>query len=143
MLSRLTLLAILLLLIVSSSTVYSEGLVVIVNNHNDSDTLSSDLVSDIYLGRTKRFPTGEPAKPLDLPKNLSITNDFYTKVVKKSPAQLRAHWSRLVFTGKGRPPQKISDELEVKSMVSEDNDMIGYVYEKTVDEEVKIILNVP
>ena len=140
---RLILLEILILLIIFTSSVCSEGLVVIVNNHNNSDSLSSDLVSDIYLGRTKRFPSGEPAKPLDLPKNLSITNDFYTKVVKKSPAQLRAHWARLVFTGKGRPPQKLSDQLEVKSMVSEDNDMIGYVYEKTADEEVKIILNVP
>jgi ABC-type phosphate transport system substrate-binding protein len=143
MLSRLLLLEILILLIVLPSPVCSEGLVVIVNNQNHSDSLSSDLVSDIYLGRTKRFPTGEPAKPLDLPKNLSITNDFYTKVVKKSPAQLRAHWSRLVFTGKGRPPQKLADELKVKSMVYGDNEMIGYVYEQTADEEVKIILNVP
>ena len=143
MLSRLLLLEILILLIILPSSVCSEGLVVIVNNHNHSDSLSSDLVSDIYLGRTKRFPTGEPAKPLDLPKDLSITNDFYTKVVKKSPAQLRAHWSRLVFTGKGRPPERLSDELEMKSVVSENNHSIGYVYEKTADEAVKVILNMP
>jgi len=143
MLSRLLLLEILILLIILPSSVCSEGLVVIVNNHNHSDSLSSDLVSDIYLGRTKRFPTGEPAKPLDLPKNLSITNDFYTKVVKKSPAQLRAHWSRLVFTGKGRPPERLSDELEMKSVVSENNHSIGYVYEENADEAVKVILNMP
>lgn len=143
MLSRLLLLEILILLVIFTSSVCSEGLVVIVNNHNHSDSLSSDLVSDIYLGRTKRFPTGEPAKPLDLPKNLSITNDFYTKVVKKSPAQLRAHWSRLVFTGKGRPPERLSDELEMKSVVSENNHSIGYVYEENADEAVKVILNMP
>lgn len=143
MLSRLLLLEIVILFVIFTSSVCSEGLVVIVNNHNHSDSLSSDLVSDIYLGRTKRFPTGEPAKPLDLPKNLSITNDFYTKVVKKSPAQLRAHWSRLVFTGKGRPPERLSDELEMKSVVSENNHSIGYVYEENADEAVKVILNMP
>ena len=143
MLSRQALLHAILLMMFFTPQASAEHFVVIVNNDNRSNSLSSDLVSDIYLGRTKRFPTGEPAKPLDLPKHLSITNDFYTKVVKKSPAQLRAHWSRLVFTGKGRPPQKLADELEVKSMVSGDNEMIGYVYEQTADEEVKIILNVP
>lgn len=132
-----------LFLIFFSANAFSEGIVVIVNNQNSSDSLSIDIIGDIYLSRAKRFPDGEPAKPLDLPKNLSITNDFYTKVVKKTPAELRAHWSRLVFTGKGRPPQKLSNPLEVKSVVSENNNMIGYVNVETADETVKIVLNLP
>ncbi len=120
----------------------SEDLVVIVNNQNNSDSLSSDLIGDIYLGRTNRFPTGEPAKPIDLPKDLAITADFYSKVVRKTPAQLRAHWSRLVFTGKGRPPKRLADEAEVKAMVSENNQSIGYVSGGAADDAVKVVLDV-
>lgn len=126
-----------------SATVKAESVVVIVNKQNQSDSLSSDLVGDIYLGRKKRFPTGELVIPLDLPKDLEITSDFYKKVVKKNPAQLRAHWSRLVFTGKGRPPKRLADEAEVKTMVAADGSLIGYVNEESVDEDVKVILEVP
>lgn len=141
MLKRLLLLTLLSVLTLCSSAAYSEKIVVIVNNQNKADSLSSDLIGDIYLGRTSRFPSGEPAKPLDLPKGMAITHDFYAKVVKKTPAQLRAHWSRLVFTGKGRPPKRLSDESAVKSMVSERSDSIGYMYEETADDAVKIIFD--
>lgn len=130
------------LLIGAPSPVCGEELVVIVNKQNSADALSSDIIGDIYLGRTSRFPTGEPATPIDLPKDLAITADFYSKVVKKTPAQLRAHWSRLVFTGKGRPPKRLVDEAEVKAAVSEDSQSIGYVTGETADEAVKVVLDV-
>ncbi|GAA0859607.1 hypothetical protein [Aliiglaciecola litoralis] len=143
MLRRSLLLTIFILQLGFSATVKAGSVVVIVNKNNQSDSLSSDLVGDIYLGRKKRFPTGELVEPLDLPKDLEITSDFYKKVVKKTPAQLRAHWSRLVFTGKGRPPKRIVDEAAVKTMVAEDKKLIGYVNEVSVDKDVKVILEVP
>ena len=143
MVKRLLLLNLFLFVTFSPVFAYADKIVVVVNNQNAADSLSSDLIGDIYLGRTSRFPTGEPAKPLDLPKGLTITNDFYAKVVKKTPAQLRAHWSRLVFTGKGRPPKRLADELAVKSVISERTDSIGYMYQGTADEAVKVIFDAP
>ncbi len=132
-----------LLLVLCASMAHSEEIVVIVNSQNPSSSLSDKLIGDIYLSRTKRFPTGERAEPLDLPKEMSITNDFYTKVVKKTPAQLQAHWSRLVFTGKGRPPKKLSDQETVKTAVAEKTYMLGYIDKNNADDSVKIMLVIP
>lgn len=129
-----------LLILIFSPIAYAENIAVIINKQNASNALSSEIIGDIYLDRIKRFPSGELATPLDLPKDMKITDEFYIKVVKKTPSQLQAHWSRLVFSGKGRPPKKVADPETVKSLVSKNNSMIGYINQEMTDNSIKVTL---
>ena len=56
----------------------------------------------------------------------------------KSSAQVKAAWSRLVFSGKATPPKELASSAEVKKFVAANPDAIGYVEKSAVDATVKV-----
>lgn len=128
------------LTLLSSSAI--GGTVVIVNKSNPVTNLSKDEVRKIFLAKTRRFDSGVKAQPVDQKKKSDVHKNFYTKVAGKSPRQIHFYWSRLVFTGKGKPPKSLSDDSSVKAFVAESEGGIGYISEKNVDGTVKVVLKV-
>ena len=57
----------------------------------------------------------------------------------KSGSQYKAFWSKLVFTGKGKPPKEMSGDAAVIAAVSANPDAIGYVSASAVTDAVKVI----
>jgi ABC-type phosphate transport system substrate-binding protein len=55
---------------------------------------------------------------------------------------LNAHWSRIVFTGKGQPPKAVGDDSQVKEAVAKDKSLIGYIDSSALDSSVKKIIAV-
>jgi ABC-type phosphate transport system substrate-binding protein len=103
-------------------------------------TLSKDQVVDIFLGKTNRFPDGSQAVPIDQDEGSAAREEFYLKFAGKSPAQIKAFWSKIIFTGRGQPPQEVSNNIEVKKFIANHPDAVGYIDQKLVDESVKVIL---
>lgn len=120
------------------STVAVAELAVIVNPGN-GDTLTKDDISSLYLAKNKSFPNGKNAIPLDRPEGSPLRVEFITKVVGKDEAQMKAYWSRLIFTGKGVPPKIVDSDEEVKEMVARNIDAIGFIDAATADDTVKVI----
>ena len=56
-----------------------------------------------------------------------MRSQFYTKVAGKDEAQVKAIWSKLVFTGKATPPKELASNGDVVKAVSADPNAIGYV----------------
>ena len=67
---------------------------------------------------------------------------FYSKPTGKSSAQVKAAWSRLVFSGKGTPPKELGSSADVKKFVAANADAIGYIEKSAVDGSVKVVLSV-
>lgn len=104
-------------------------------------TIGSSSESDIvkaFLGKKKDLG-GVSVVPVDQNEGNPARTDFYTNVVKKSEAQLKSYWSRLIFTGKGQAPQVVGGDAEVKNMVATNPNIIGYIDEGSVDGSVKVI----
>jgi hypothetical protein len=59
--------------------------------------------------------------------------------VGKSSSQLNAYWSKLVFTGKGTPPEKLTTDQAVIDFVAANGNAIGYVDSAKVTDKVKVI----
>lgn len=116
---------------------YAE-VVVVVNPQNPIQAMKIDEVRDIFLGQSGEFPGGDLAIPADLPEG-ATRDAFYMKVADKSPQQMRAYWLKLIYTGKGIPPQKSSDSAALKKLISKNQGVIGYIDEKEVDNSVKVI----
>lgn len=112
---------------------------VIVSSNNHNDSLDKDNISRVFLGKTKNFPDGSQAVPVDQKAGSSARESFNTSVLGKSSSQLKAYWSRLIFTGKGTPPKESGDDLAVKKLVAENPNLIGYVNSETVDGSVKVV----
>jgi ABC-type phosphate transport system substrate-binding protein len=114
--------------------------VAVVSAKNPVASLSKNQVVDIFLGKTNRFPDGSQAVTIDQDEGSAAREEFYLKFADKSPAQIKAFWSKIIFTGRGQPPQEVSNDAEVKKFIAKHPDAIGYIDQKLVDESVKVIL---
>ena len=107
------------------------------------EALSKDIVTRLFLGKQDKFPSGKKAVVIDQEPGEEIRDEFYTKVVKKNPAQLKSYWSRLIFTGQGLPPKRVLDDDEVLELITENPNLIGYVSGETDVSGVKVLLSIP
>ena len=107
---------------------------VIVSAKSTANTMTADEVSQIYLGKSSAM------KPVDTSDKSSLRNQFYTKISGKDEAQVKAVWSRLVFTGKATPPKELPSGAEVVKAVAADPLAIGYVDKSALDSSVKVVL---
>lgn len=115
---------------------------VVVNPKNGTANMSAEQVAGIFLGKSNALPGGGTAAVADLPESAATREQFYTKVTGKSSAQVKAAWSRLVFSGKATPPKELGSAAEVKSFVAANPDAIGYIEKSAVDASVKVVLSV-
>lgn len=112
---------------------------VIVSPNNPNSSLDQKMVSKIFLGKAKRFPDGSQALPVDQDEGSKSRESFNTSILGKSGSQLKSYWSRLIFTGKGSPPQQSGDDASVKSLVANNPNIIGYIDSSAVDASVKVV----
>jgi hypothetical protein len=97
--------------------------------------LTRDQIADAYLGRSNTL------KPLDLPESNPMRDAFYNRATDRDPAQIKAVWSRIIFTGQGHPPKELPDSTAVKKAVASDPKMVGYIDNSDVDASVKVVLS--
>jgi ABC-type phosphate transport system substrate-binding protein len=112
---------------------------VIVSASNGNTSIDKTTVSKIFLGKSKSFPDGSQAVPVDQGDGSTIRNLFNSQILGKSDSQLKSYWSRLIFTGKGTPPKQVGNEGEVKKLVANNPNTIGYIDASTVDNSVKVL----
>ena len=121
----------------------AEEIVVVVNPKNPTATITTDQVEQVFLGKATSLPGGGAANPIDQSDGSSLRDDFYQKATGKSSSQVKAVWSRLVFSGKGTPPKVLASSGDVKKLVASDLSAIGYIEKSAVDGTVKVVLSLP
>lgn len=129
-------------LLLAASLMYSSfafsGVAVIVHPTNSAE-LSETEISRIFLGKMKSFPGGGQAIPINQTEGASTRGDFEGKVLNKSASQIKAYWSKLVFTGKGTPPREAGSNADIVNLVKDNPNIIGYIDEAAVTGDVKVI----
>jgi ABC-type phosphate transport system substrate-binding protein len=118
---------------------FAQDVVPVVSAKSPITHLDSTQVADIFLGKTSRFPDGSIAVPVDQGEDSPIRERFYAQFTGKSPAQVKAYWSKVIFTGRGQPPRQASDSTEVKRIVSDNPHAIGYIDASQVDSSVRVL----
>jgi ABC-type phosphate transport system substrate-binding protein len=113
--------------------------ITVVSVKSSISTLSKAQVADIFLGKTTRFPDGSPAVPIDQTEGTPARDEFYTKIAGKSAAQMKAYWSRIIFTGRGEPPRAVPTSSETRKLVAANPNAIGYVEPKLVDDTLRVV----
>lgn len=111
----------------------------VVINPANTNAVSADDLNRLFLGRASSFADGSKATPLNMAEGQAARDEFDNKVLSRSSAQLKAYWSKLVFTGKGTPPKELADDAAVKAAVAADSSAIGYISSGSVDGSVKVV----
>jgi ABC-type phosphate transport system substrate-binding protein len=127
------------LALVPSAALAAE-LAVIVSARSNISVLSADQVAEIFLFQTNRFPNGSEVVPIDQDLGSPLRNEFYSKVTHRTPALVKAHWARLIFTGRGQPPAEVDGNAAMRRMIAENPGMIGYVERTALDPSVRAVL---
>ncbi|MBV1877636.1 MAG: phosphate ABC transporter substrate-binding protein [Pseudomonadales bacterium] len=124
------------LLLIPAYSAFAE-IAVIVHPSNGT-AMEKGVIAKIFLGKTKKFPGGGTAVPMNQPEASAERAAFNKQALNKTSAQLKAYWSKLVFTGKGTPPREV-DSGEMKSLISANPNLIGYIDAAQADDSVRVI----
>jgi ABC-type phosphate transport system substrate-binding protein len=111
-------------------------LVIIVNPGNPATRMFPSQAAQFFLGGSVMFV------PVEQPADSPIRAEFYKKVLEKEPAQVEAIWSKIAFSGKGKPPREMKSSAEVKKAVAANPKAIGYIEKSAVDDTVKVVATV-
>ncbi|MCC5825000.1 phosphate ABC transporter substrate-binding protein [Alkalimonas sp.] len=101
--------------------------------HPATAEVSMEEVSRIYMGRAGSL------MPVNLPENNPLRDQFEQEALGRSPAQMKAYWSRLVFTGKGRPPVEVDSVAAKIEFVAANPNSLGYIPASEVTDQVRVI----
>ena len=132
-----------LLLILTSLwlTAAAQAGILIIAHPANSNTISAEELQRIYTGKTSSFANGDAAVPLNLADDNTLRAQFDQKALGRSSSQVKAYWSKLVFTGKGTPPKEVSSEAEMLKLVSSNPNLLGYVDSSADTSGVKVLLS--
>lgn len=117
----------------------ADTVVVVVSADNPLTEISRLHLADLYLGRTSRFEDGRPAVPVDQEQGSAAREAFYESYLNRSPSEIKAHWSKIIFTGRGRPPRDVPGGEEMRELVAENPRAIGYLDRALVDGSVRVV----
>jgi len=125
-----------LLLLLSTQSVAE--IAIIATLQNNKQQLTTLQVQDIFMGRTRAFPSGRFALAFD---QLELREEFYQKLTERPIAQINAYWARLMFSGQTSPPTKLPDDQSMIKMIQENKGAIGYINKTNADEQkIRILL---
>ncbi len=125
-----------------ASSAWAE-IAVIAHPDNPEPGLTAAQAKKIFLGKRTSFPGGAWATPVDQPEDSPIRDQFYQKVAGKDAGQMKAYWSKMIFSGKATPPEVVGDDAAVKAWVAGHKEGIGYIDGGAVDGSVKVLLTLP
>lgn len=114
--------------------------IVLIGNPASTESLTVAQAKSLFLGKSKKLPSGEKALLLEFPQGNPLKIQFHQQVTGKDEAQLKSYWARLIFTGKAKPPKKLSNTNMVKSAVASNKGAVGYIEESEVDDSVNVLL---
>ncbi|WP_306523885.1 phosphate ABC transporter substrate-binding protein [Rheinheimera sp.] len=113
--------------------------VAVIVHPSNAVSLDQSEITRLFTGRGATFNNGNKATPFNLAESAPARAHFDSKVLGKSSSQMKAYWSKLVFTGKGTPPKELASDAEVKAAVAADANAIGYIDAAAVDASVKVV----
>lgn len=113
--------------------------VAVIVHPSNAATVDQAEITRLFTGRGTTFNNGNKATPLNMAESAASRGEFDSKVLSKSSSQMKAYWSKLVFTGKGTPPKELNSDAEMKAAVAADATAIGYIDAAAVDGSVKVL----
>jgi len=117
-----------------------EGMMIVIGSQGlEVDSLSVEQVKNIFLGEMTSLPSGQQIEVFDQQEGSIIKDDFYEVIAGKTSRQIKAHWSKLQFTGLVHPPEILKNDKITMNRVAAAKFAIGYIDGGSLDKSVKIL----
>ena len=108
-------------LIACAQTVYAGTLYVVVSNNLRGHAFSAEEIKHIFLGEVTSLDNDRVH--LIYPSYSSDSIVTLSRFVGKGSniRDLKSYWSKMIFTGRGNPPETADNDAELKKYLEEDN----------------------
>lgn len=110
--------------------------VVVANKDSSIAQLSREEVSMLFLGKSKS--ANDVTVTIIDSENQALRERFYLGVSNMNILRLKAYWSRIVFSGQGRPPKEVPIN-EARTRIEENPEVLTYLPANQVSQKMKII----
>lgn len=105
----------------------AQAVQVVVNAENPVESLTRQQVADLFLRKTRSWPGGLVALPVDHRRGAPLRERFSVALLGRGAREVEAYWQKLVFTGRAVPPVEKSGDRAVLAFVRAHPGAIGYV----------------
>ena len=112
--------------------------VLVVAEDSPIHQLSRHEVADLYLGNDKSQPRLSRIVPVDQARD-ALREQFYRAYLDKNLTQVKTHWAKIIFTGRGYPPRTVSNAEELKELLQTNPNALGYMDRSIVDRSLRIV----
>jgi hypothetical protein len=119
----------------------ANSIIVVVRRGTEVEQLRVEQVSRIFLGLNDTLPNGTVVTPVDAPESSALYQVFYTKVLGKTAAQIKAHRARQSFTGVGIPPRQAATLAQAFNRGSKESAVITYIWKRELDDQLQVVLD--
>jgi ABC-type phosphate transport system substrate-binding protein len=103
-----------------------EGVVLLLNARNPTQSLSGAETAKIFLGQTAFWHSVVAVKVMIRPDTSAAAKLFYRTVLKQSPQAFRKHWDELQLSGRGVAPKAYAGAEELAQAIAETPGGIGF-----------------
>ena len=100
---------------------------VIVHPEDEITSISKAELSKIFLKRLRTWKNGVRARPVDQVPEAPIRESFSKTVHGRSVDAIEVYWKRMIFSGRGVPPDELGDDEAVIEFVRANPGAVGYV----------------
>jgi ABC-type phosphate transport system substrate-binding protein len=126
-------------LVVTTASAEAQGYQVIAHPAAGMEAISAAELSKVFLKKAAKLPSGEAAKPIDLPPASKVRDAFSKDVHGRGVSQIESYWQQQIFAGKDVPPDTKTSDAEVIAYVSATPGAIGYVSAGASPAGVKVV----
>lgn len=127
-------------LLLGATPALAQDFQVIVHEDRPEDSLTRKELSRLFLRQVTRWKDGAQVVPVDQPKGTPVRSAFLKEIHDKDEAEYAKYWVRLVFTGRGHPPDELGGNAGVLGAVTANPAAIGYVSRGTdLPDGVKVL----
>ncbi len=138
-----------ILILVSSFATLSTGMVsgsgpeapiYVVGNFPHEVDLTREDLANLYDGYSRKIRSGETVLVVTLSDRNPATALFFQRALEKSVAEMKSHWSYMVFTGKGKPPSVFTTESDLFEFLERTPNAIGFTSVKPTSKKLRLLL---
>lgn len=130
----------LLALLARPATARDGELFVVVHSANPLRTIGKKELIALYTGRSRQFPDGSLAEPLDHPRDSALREAFYASLTGMDLAQINSYWARLLFTGRVQAPQALADDAALLAELKRNRRAIAYLSREPGEGDLRVLM---
>ncbi len=120
----------------------AQAIEIIANSNVLQQTISTNQLLAIYLGRRRTWPGGVGIKVVMLKQRNSLHNKFCRDVLHITPRKVKHSWDRVVFSGTGRGATEVKTQQEMLQVIKDTPGAVGYIDRSAAVFEEEVGINV-